>query len=62
MIAVTGGRTGAMTGVTGGTIVAVDVADPGCCGGSSMRARSSEPIAARRCRSRAMRVHGSVTS
>ena len=61
MIAVTGARTATMTGVTVGMTAATAVADPGCCGDSSMRARTSKPTAVLPL-SRAMRVHGSVTS
>ena len=61
MIAVTAGRTGAMTGATGGMTAAIGVADPGCCGDSPMRARASKPTAMSPL-SRAMRLHGSVTS
>jgi hypothetical protein len=60
MIGVTGARTAAMTGMTGGMTAATAVADPGCCGDSSMRARTSktdEPSPL----SRTTRVDGSVT-
>ena len=53
--------TGRMTGVTGAMTAATGVADPGCCGDSSVRARTSKPAAPSPL-SRAMRVHGSVTS
>jgi hypothetical protein len=59
MIGVTGARTAAMTGVTGAMTAAVGVADLGCCGDSSMRARISKPTAPSPW-SRAMRVDGSV--
>ena len=50
-----------MTEVTGGMTAATGVADPGCCGDSSMRARTSKPTTPTPL-SRAMRVHGAVTS
>ena len=61
MTAATAGRTGVMTGVTGGMTAATGVADPGCCGDSPMRAPPNRPTACSLL-SRAMRVHGSVTS
>ena len=61
MIAATAGRTGVMTGVTGGMTAATGVADPGCCGDSYMRVRTSKPTAVSPL-SRAMRVQGPVTS
>ena len=61
MTAATGARTGAMTGVTGGMTAATAVADPGYCGDSYMPPRTSKPTAVMPL-SRAMRVHGSVTS
>ena len=64
MIGVIGAMTGRMTGVTGamtGRMTGVaGVADPGCCGDSSMRGPSAKPTATSP-PSRAMRVNGSVT-
>jgi len=60
MIAVIGARTATMTEVTGGMTAATAVADPGCCGDSAMRGRTSAPTAVLPL-SHAMRVHGSVT-
>ena len=61
MIAVTGARTAVMTGATGGMTVATGVPDAGCCGDSSMRARTSKPTTPTPL-SRATRVHGRVRS
>ena len=61
MIAATGGRTAVMTGATGGMTARTGVAAPGYCGGSSMRARASQPITPTPL-SRAMRVQGLVRS
>jgi hypothetical protein len=44
-IVVTAGRTGVMTGATGGTIAAIAVAGPGCCVDSCMRGLTAKPIA-----------------
>ena len=55
MIAVTGAMTATMTAVTGTMTATTAVADPGCCGDSSMRARTSKPVAPSRL-SRAMRA------
>jgi len=60
MIVVIGGRTGVMTGVTVGMTAATAVPVPGCCGDSSMRARTSRPTTPASV-SRATRVHGMVT-
>jgi hypothetical protein len=59
-IAATGGKTGVMIAVTDGMTAAIGVPAPGCCGDSSMCARTSKaptptPL------SRATRVRGSVT-
>jgi hypothetical protein len=70
VVATTVGTTAATTGATGAMtarttvatermIVATGVADRGCCGDSSMRARTSKR-AARLPLSRTMRLHGSV--
>ena len=61
MTAAIGARTVAMTGVIGGVTAATAVAAPGYCGDSSMRARTSKPTSPTPL-SRAMRVHGPVTS
>ena len=60
MIAVTGGRTAVMTGVTVGMTAATGVPARGCCGDSPMRARTSQPTVELPL-SRAMRVQGPVT-
>jgi len=52
--------TGAMTAVTAGMTAATAVADPGCCGDSSIRARTSKPTTPTPL-TPAMRVPGSVT-
>jgi hypothetical protein len=61
MIVVIGGMTGAMTGVTAGMTAATGVPGLGCCGDSSVPARTSEPTV-KLPLSRAMRVRAPVTS
>ena len=56
MTAETARRTAVMTGVTGGMTAAIAVVDPGCCGASPMRARTSKPTTPTPL-SRAMQVH-----
>jgi len=55
-IAATGARTAAMTAATGGMTARTGAAAPGYCGDSSMRARTSKPMALLPL-SRAKRVH-----
>ena len=61
MIAATAGRTAMTTAVTAGMTAAIGVPAPGYCGDSSMQARTPESTTPTPL-SRAMRVHGSVTS
>ena len=59
-IEATAAMTAKTTVVTGAMTAGTGVPDRDCCGGSSMRARTSEPAAVLPL-SRAMRVHESVT-
>jgi hypothetical protein len=61
MIVATGVRTAGMTGATAAMTAGIDVADPGCCAGSTMGALTKKPMAGSPQSRSTQVVHGSVT-